>query len=798
MNIKELFGGSFEMPNPISKGELLKLSASEDRKKLIIYAKFSQPMSYENIAAFEQNGAKAMGLSFISLECRYTPDMFEARAAADIIKKLKKKMPVINGHFDKAFYYTEDRTLCIEISKGGVNLLSMQGFEKLLSDEIFAQYSDRYEIKLIRKDQTDDRNEQMRAAYEEVLPVPGEQVQEIPMSTGISDEKLVTIDFNQLPVLSEGAEIIKGKHIYSDTVTSIGDLNEARTGVTIWGDVFDNQVKEIKNKKGDEKRITTISLTDYTGSVNIKSFENKDDENVLAKVKKGTTVIVRGKVEFDAYEKEFVFYANDIMLVKRRKRMDNAPVKRVELHMHTNMSAMDAITPVEDLIARAHEWGHKAVAITDHGGVQAFPDAAAACSDIRKNGGDMKIIYGCEAYSVNDIVSAVKVYKDAPLTGEMIVFDLETTGFSAKDDRIIQYGAVRLKDLEMCDTFGSFVNPERNIPEKITKLTGIKQSDVDNAESERDVLLKFIEFCGDSPVLIAHNAGFDTSFIKAECARQGIDFKFSVIDTVVMCRSMLPELKKHKLNIVAKHLQLGEFDHHRAEDDAKMLASIYRVLANRLITENGCQNISEINALMSNIDPRSLRPHHQILLCRNNAGLKNLYKLVSMGHIKFYSRRPRIPMSELITHREGLIVGSACESGELYTAVREGRPWDTLLEIASFYDYLEIQPCLNNEFLIREEDYDNITSVEDLQEFNKIIVKLGEALEIPVCATCDMPWMDPADSVFRKILTYEKISDSEHQPPVYFRTTEEMLEEFSYLGKEKAYEVVVTNPNKIA
>ena len=798
MNIKELFGNAFEMPNPISKGELLKLAHSEDGKKLFVYAKFAQTMSYDNITAFEQNGSKAMGLAVLSLECRYTPDLFDARCTADIIRKLKKKMPVINGHFDKAFYYTDGNKLCIEIRKGGVNLLSMQGFEKALSDEIYAQFSRRFDIELIKKEQPDDREEQIRSAYEEVLPVPDEYVPEIPMTTGLSDEKYVTVDFSNIPVLSDGAEIVKGRHIYSDSVTSIGELSEAKNGITIWGDVFDHQEKEIKNKKGEEKRITTISLTDYTGSINIKSFENKADENVLAKVKKGTTVIVKGKCEFDTFEKEFVFYANDIMLVKRKKRMDNAPEKRVELHMHTNMSTMDAITPVEDLIKRAAEWGHKAMAITDHGGVQAFPDAAAACDEVRKNGGDLKIIYGCEAYSVNDTVNAVKVYKDVPIKGEVIVFDLETTGFSAKDDRIIEYGAVRLRDLELCDTFSTFVDPERKIPERITKLTGIKQSDVDGAKSEREALLEFIEYCGDAPVLIAHNAGFDTSFIKAECLRQGIDFRFSVIDTVVMCRSMLPELKKHKLNIVAKHLQLGEFDHHRAFEDAKMLGRIYIKLANRLIEENGCTNISEINALVSHVDPKTLRPYHQILLCRNNAGIKNLYKLVSMGHIQYYSRRPRIPMSELITHREGLIVGSACESGELYTAVRDGRPWDTLLEIASFYDYLEIQPCLNNEFLIREEDYDNITSVEDLQEFNKTIVKLGDALGIPVCATCDVHFLDPSDSVFRKILTYEKVSDSEHQPPVYFRTTEEMLKEFSYLGKEKAYEVVVTNPNKIA
>ena len=390
---------------------------------------------------------------------------------------------------------------------------------------------------------------------------------------------------------------------------------------------------------------------------------------------------------------------------------------------------------------------------------------------------------------------AVKVYKDVPIKGELIVFDLETTGFSATGERIIEYGAVRLRDLELCDTFSSFADPERPIPERITKLTGITGEMVKGAPSEKEALEKFIEYCGEDPVLIAHNAGFDTSFIRAECLRHGIEFHFSTIDTVVMCRSMLPELKKHKLDVVAKHLGLGEFDHHRAFEDAKMLGRIFIKLATRLITEHGCVNISEINSVTKNVDPRLLRTYHQIILVRNNAGLKNLYKLVSFSHLNHYHRRPRIPMSELLTYREGLIVGSACESGELFTAVRDGRPWDVLCEIASFYDYLEIQPALNNQFLIRDEDYENINTVEDLQEFNKTIVKLGEALNIPVVATCDVHFMDPADSIFRKILMYDKFADAEYQPPLYLRTTDEMLEELFTFTKLKndSYKLELTD-----
>lgn len=801
MLIKELFEGFTEdIPNPVGRGELLRLARSRDGKNMRVFAKFTQLQKADNLLEFERAAAQAVGLESLRVMCRYTPDMLDPRYTSEAVSRLRQEMAVINGHLNGAFYYLEGDTLHIELKRGGADLLTKAGFETALARLMSEEFSRKLTVKLIEKNQAaDDHEERLKEAYEAAAPAPAENaapaahyVQSVP------EEPAETVEFTSIPVMTEGAEVIKGKRIYAQTVINIGDIVEPQQNVVIWGDIFDYSEKEIRSKKGEEKRITSVSLTDYTGSVSIKEFADKGSENPLAKLKKGTTAVIRGRVDFDNFDGEFVLRANDIMLVKKIDRTDKCEQKRVELHMHTNMSQMDALTPADKLINRAFSWGHKAIAITDHGGVQAFPDAVAACDEIRKKGGDFKIIYGCEAYSVDDVVEAVKVYKDTPIRGELIVFDLETTGFSATGDRIIEYGAVRLRDLELCDHFSSFADPEKPVPERITKLTGITGEMVENAPSQREALEKFIEYCGKDPVLIAHNAGFDTSFIRAECARQGINFKFSVIDTVVICRSMLPELKKHKLNIVAKHLGLGEFDHHRAFEDAKMLGRIFIKLAHRLIDEKHCVNISDINGEVKNVDPKNLRPYHQILLARNNAGLKNLYKLVSFGHIKYYSRRPRIPMSELIAHREGLIVGSACESGELFTAVRDGRPWDVLLEIASFYDYLEIQPCGNNAFLIRDEEYDNINTVEDLQEFNKTIVKLGEALDIPVVATCDVHFMDPGDAVFRKILMYDKFADAENQPPLYLRTTEEMLEEFSYLGKEKAYEVVVTNTNKIA
>ena len=444
------------------------------------------------------------------------------------------------------------------------------------------------------------------------------------------------------------------------------------------------------------------------------------------------------------------------------------------------------------------------LAITDHGVVQGYPDAGNTCIGIRKGGGDFKVLYGIESYEVNNDEKIFRGTDKRELTDEIICFDLETTGTNPNEDRIIEIGAVKLRDLEVVDKLDIFVNPERPIPEFISNLTHITDDMVKDGASEREALLRFKEFIGDDPVLVAHNSQFDTGFISACAKRQGIEIKYSSIDTVPMSQIMLPELEKHKLNYVAEHFGLGDFQHHRGCDDAEVLAGIFIRLSKMLMEQYPLLliTVDMINSLLANENQVLAKPtYHQIIIVRNNTGLKNLYRLISDSNLKYFKRRPRIPKSELVRHREGLILGSACERGEVIQAYLEGRNYDEIKQIASFYDYLEIQPDGNNKFMLTTEKppYDRIHTAEDIKDINRFIVKLGEDLGIPVCATGDVHFMDKTDAQFRSVIQASMgFPDADTQPPLYLKTTNQMLDELSYLGEEKAFEVVVTNTNNVA
>ncbi|WP_301544250.1 PolC-type DNA polymerase III, partial [Ruminococcus bicirculans (ex Wegman et al. 2014)] len=562
--------------------------------------------------------------------------------------------------------------------------------------------------------------------------------------------------------------------------------------------------------------IAHLNFTDYTSSNSIKFIgSNKNFRNMkglkravleamLEHLKAGKTILVAGEIEEDDFDHSINIKPDSIMVVKREKEKDTCEHKRVELHCHTNMSMMDALTPAGKLVERAYSWGHKALAITDHGVVQGYPDAGNTCIGIRKGGGDFKVLYGIESYEVNNDEKIFRGTDKRELTDEIICFDLETTGTNPNEDRIIEIGAVKLRDLEVVDKLDIFVNPERPIPEFISNLTHITDDMVKDGASEREALLKFKEFIGDDPVLVAHNSQFDTGFISACAKRQGIEIKYSSIDTVPMSQIMLPELEKHKLNYVAEHFGLGDFQHHRGCDDAEVLAGIFIRLSKMLMEQYPLLliTVDMINSLLANENQVLAKPtYHQIIIVRNNTGLKNLYRLISDSNLKYFKRRPRIPKSELVRHREGLILGSACERGEVIQAYLEGRNYDEIKQIASFYDYLEIQPDGNNKFMLTTEKppYDRIHTAEDIKDINRFIVKLGEDLGIPVCATGDVHFMDKTDAQFRSVIQASMgFPDADTQPPLYLKTTNQMLDELSYLGEEKAFEVVVTNTNNVA
>ena len=586
--------------------------------------------------------------------------------------------------------------------------------------------------------------------------------------------------------------ILLGKEI-NGTNQKIIDTKILGENVIIEGSIYNIEPREIRG----EKYIVSFDITDLSDSTTVKFFVKKSvfDAELSDKIKKGKYLRVQGEVQFDKYTKEIDIMAKNIMAATAPPpRMDDAEEKRVELHLHTQMSSMDGVTPVKKYIERAIAWGHKAIAITDHGVVQAFPDAMNA---IGKS--DLKVIYGVEAYLIDDLGSVVTMPRGQSLDDTFVVFDIETTGLSKETESITEIGAVKVVDGKIIDRFSTFVNPERPIPAEITKLTGITNEMVADAPVITEILPKFLEFCQDA-VLVAHNANFDTGFIRLNAERKcGIEVKNTVLDTLELSRALLPELKKHKLDIVCEQLGVSLEGHHRAVNDAEATAEVFLKFIDMLV-EKEIYKVDDINVFSSQtVNYKKLKAYHAIILAKDYVGLRNLYELISLSHIDYYFRRPRIPKSNLIQHREGLILGSACEAGELYRALLDKKPKQVIEELVNFYDYLEIQPLGNNRFMIESPKVESVHSVEDIIAINKQIVALGEEHNKPVVATCDVHFIDPQDAAFRKIImAAEGFADADKQAPLYFRTTKEMLKEFTYLGEEKAREIVITNTNKIA
>lgn len=715
----------------------------------------------------------------------------------NIIQEFALSSPTLKRVFKDFEATKENEDIKIYLYHGGKDFLMQKNMNKKLSVFISQHISAPVNVifieKEIKKDNIDKKISEPTVAAPPPPPKkPTEKKQE---PEKINKDAFIEVrdKDNLLPKIIPGSSKLLYGNIIKKEPISIREISIDAGNVCVWGDIFSTDSHETRD---GSKIIYTVYITDYTGSLILKIIENKNKSAYLEKLKKGQTILVYGEICDDKYERDIVMRPKNINTISKYKTVDNAPKKRVELHLHTNMSAMDGMTPAAKLIEKANEWGHAAVAITDHGVAQAYPEAMNTVKAINKDGGNFKMIYGVEAYFVNDMLPIVTGDDNRNFDDEYICFDLETTGFNAKSDKIIEIGAVRVKNNVIQDEFCTFVDPKIPVPERITEVTGITSDMVKGAPTEDIAIKNFIDFCKDSPVLVAHNANFDVSFIKAATKRLGIDFSFTYVDTVPMSRALIMSIKNHKLDTVAKFLKIPEFNHHRASDDARALAYILIELLKIASKNKNISTLQEINTSLAGNDAKKAISHHMSILVKNQTGLKNLYKLISMAHLKYFYKKPRIPKSQLIKHREGLIIGSACESGELFRAITGGRPWEDLLEIAKFYDYLEIQPLGNNEFMLREGIANSITQI---QEFNKTVVKLGETLHIPVVATGDVHFLNPEDSEYRKILMAgQGYADADNQAPLYLKTTAEMLLEFSYLGKEKAFEVVVENTNKIA
>lgn len=806
----EVFDSQFgiKLSQQISQGELTQLNINKQARLITLAVKFNGLVERNTLFDTEKLITKTLAYHTV-IKPHFPTELFSADYFPQLYAAVRRDIPSINGTLNNAEVRFENNTLTINLLNGGKTLLDSKGFDKalikLVSEEfnlyISVNYTGTFEVEenseeykaAIQDAQEKINRENLQKAaefYQEEVETAEKREEKHAENTTVEIEvregKFATPQIIQSSIRPLYGRSIRGKMIPISSIS--GDSGR----IVVWGDVFDIEKKVTKS--GD-KNIFTIDITDYTGSTTAKVFNSIKESAVIDNIKKGDTIVVQGDVEYDKYAGELVVNARSIGTAQKVKVVDKAEKKRVELHMHTNMSQMDAVTSAGDLVNRAYQWGHKAVAITDHGVAQAFPDAMKAADKINKDEEKIKIIYGVEAYFMDDLVESVKGDADTGFDGTFICFDIETTGLSAARDKITEIGAVKVENGVITDTFSTFANPEMPIPQKITQLTGITDDMVKDAPSQSEAVSAFLEFAGDN-VLVAHNAPFDTSFIAKACEDMGREYNYTSIDTVAISRAILTDIKNCKLDTVAKFLRLGDFNHHRATDDAEMLARIFINLCQRLTDDYGITKTNDINTKIAGGDFKKLPTYHQIILVKNKTGLKNLYRLISYSHLNYFYKKPRIPKSELVKYREGLIIGSACCAGQLYMAILEGKPWGELKQIASFYDYLEIQPAGNNSFMIRDGRFN---SVDELHEIDRTIIKLAKELGKPVCATCDVHFMDPTDSEFRKILMAgQGFKDAEQQAPLYFRTTAEMLKEFEWLGKDKAYEYVVENPNKIA
>ena len=790
-----LFPG-FPLPEELVEalGRLAVVHAELDREARTIRldAQAEQYLAEKQLQALCRDIEKEYGLRELKLSVRYPaselPNMDFRDLAQVFIRAFSPSAAILAG----AGYEVTDEAVVIRLKANGKDsiLQNAKKAEQFLRDRFGV--SKKIEVEA-------HSNLEGRALFEETARIRAEALKNAPAITASAPQGGAKASGGAASTPAEPAGALFYGRPFSGRPVRMEELNLDMFRVIVEGKVFAVQHRELK-KRG--AWVICFDMTDYTSSVRVNQFmEAAKAKPIIDNVQPGMWLRVQGKMSFDRYDNEMVLQPNAMEKIEAPKRRDTYPEKRVELHLHTTMSSMDALTDTGAAVKRAASWGHRAIAITDHGGAQSFPDAMKAASKAKVAGTDqnIKILYGCEGYYVNDVDDRIAVHgeEDFSFDGEYVAFDLETTGLSSLHDTIIEIGAAIMKGNEVLSTFQTFVDPHRPLQPKIVDLTGINDQMLAGQPDISEAMPKFLEYVGSRP-LCAHNADFDIGFVTAACEKLGLPFHPTYVDTLILAQNLMPELGKYKLNIVADALSLPDFNHHRASDDA-ITCGYLLMRFFKMMQEQGLDSLQKINPRMEQLRSGSKildrRARHIIVFAKNSIGLRNLYRLISYGNLKYFKRVPIMPKSELLQWREGLIIGSACEAGELFQAILNHKSWAELKRIASFYDFLEIQPICNNRFML---DKGLAEDEEELRGFNRTIVRLGEELGKPVVATGDVHFLDPEDEIFRHILLATKqMPDADRPLPLYLRTTDEMMEEFSYLGPEKAHEVVIENPNRI-
>ncbi len=810
--IQEIFP-DFKVDGELIHSTIQKINIFKKTNKVKMELVANKLIKLKELAKFENFLKERFNLENNEINIKYNdgvklPKIEEAWP--QIVEYIGKKNPMAKILLKNSKIEINNKELIVTISTKGANFLTARGLDKTLEQIIYSNYGEKIKVKYIEKidlealkkyEENVKRTEKLMVelASQEAHTSVQDEKKEKDTKKENKDNKNSNNEQNpkdkkEENTVEENTPLILGRSLnIKDGLVKVADLTIDSGKISLEGEILNTDSRELKSGKF----LVLFDLYDGSSTITCKAFVEADKiQKVLGRLENAKGVKIAGTAQFDPYSKELGVITNVIIETEGKKkhiRMDNSEEKRVELHLHTQMSQMDGMTSAKDLIKRAMKWGMKSIAITDHGVVQAFPEAHKL---LGYDNPDMKVIYGVEAYLVPDKNPSVTNAKNQDIDTEYCVFDLETTGLSYRTEKITEIGAIKIKNGEIIDTFETFVNPEKPIPYEVVEVTHITDDMVKDAPTIEEILPKFLEFVGDS-VLVAHNADFDIGFTKYNAKNMGLELNNTYIDTLRLAKELFPDYKKYKLGIIAEKLGIKVDVAHRALDDVKTLVQVFNVMID-MLKEKGVTNIDDIDELSSaeEINLKNLPSYHAIILAKDYVGLKNLYKLVSISHLHYFYRKPRILKSIYKKYSEGLILGSACEQGELYRAIVAGKSDEEIEEIANEYDYLEIQPLGNNEFMVRN---GTVKDREALKDINRKIVELGDKLGKLVVATGDVHFMDPEDEIYRRILMAgQGYEDADQQAPLYLRTTNEMLEEFMYLGMEKAYEVVVTNTNKIA